>query len=86
VEVRALSEGLPHVPRLSDSSSSQAVKVARTRRLSPSVRLRFHKRGFHSFHSEVGSEFWTKDRRLRLDPSFQAILFPRTCEPTVPGS
>jgi hypothetical protein len=66
-------------------------KVARPRRSNqPSARLRFHNRSFHSFHSEVGNEFWTRvmplDRRLRLSPSSQANSSPRSCAPTAPAS
>jgi len=53
-------------PRFSDTSPVRVIsdwaerrKVAGPPARTPSVRLRFHKQLFHSFHNEVGNDIWT---------------------------
>ena len=70
--------------------SRVAPRRRRLRALS-AQRLRFaDTRVIHSFHSDVGSAFWTPSNslkgRLRLSPSLRASLSLRTYEPTAPAS
>ena len=70
--------------------SRVAPRRRRLRALS-AQRLRFaDTRVIHSFHSDVGSAFWTPSNslkgRLRLSPSLRASLSLRTCAPTAPAS
>ena len=73
-----------HVPRSSDPRPRRAChKVARTRRLrAQACACGSTSELIHSFHTDVGSEFWTE----RLSLSCQANSYRRTCGPTAAAS